>query len=678
MTKADGSIIIEVKLDTSGAEKVLNGLNKETDKVADAFDDVKDASKDAEKAAFSFGDAVKANVLSNAIVSGFGMLTDAVKGFASGMVETAADLRAEASQFTQTFGEMEWTATDVISGIANETGILETRLNSAATSIYAFARSSGGSDLESMDLMEGALTAAADAAAYYDRSLDETTDQLMSFLKGNYENDAALGLSATETTRNAAAMEQFGKEFNDLTEIQKQQTLLKMVQDAQELSGAMGQASRESDGLENVMGNLNEVGRQIQGNIGAPILEAIIPAMQEITNSLMQWSEGMDWDAFGDAVGGFVTGMIDNGPTIISLIAGIAAGFVAWNVVSTIQGVVAAITAFRKANEGATIAQLAMNAAMNANPIGIVITAITALIAIIGTLWATNEDFRNAVMEIWENIKQAFLDAWEAIKGAWDQAAGFFTDIWESIKTTFSEVQAALGGFFTDAWSTIQGVWNAATGFFSSIWEEIKGIFSVVKSTLSGFFDDAWNAVQGVFSDWSEFFSGLWDDLTSIFDQAWDFFSGIGSDIVDGIKNGISNAWEGLKNWFNGLWNGLFGNRKASVTVEKRAVDAATSRSAGLVSASRMIADAPRLATGSVIPPNREFLAVLGDNTRETEVVSPVSTMKQAFIEAMREMGMGDGTFNFTVNLDGKTVAKNTVKHINNMTRQAGKPVLLF
>ena len=72
MAKADGSIIIEVKLDTSGAEKALNGLNKETDKVADAFDDVKDASKDAEKAAFSFRDAVKANVLSNAIVSGFG------------------------------------------------------------------------------------------------------------------------------------------------------------------------------------------------------------------------------------------------------------------------------------------------------------------------------------------------------------------------------------------------------------------------------------------------------------------------------------------------------------------------------------------------------------------------------------------------------------------------------
>lgn len=57
----------------------------------------------------------------------------------------------------------------------------------------------------------------------------------------------------------------------------------------------------------------------------------------------------------------------------------------------------------------------------------------------------------------------------------------------------------------------------------------------------------------------------------------------------------------------------------------------------------------PGLATGSVIPPNREFLAVLGDNKTETEVVSPLSTMKQAMLEALKESGGAGGNITITV-----------------------------
>ena len=625
MADYDGSIRIGVVIEDAAAVKDLSSLANKTDKLSDGL-------KDAERAGLSFGDVLKANVLSDAIVSGFNRLTDAIGGLVSGSVNTAAELKAEASQFEQAFGEMEDTATEKISEIADATGILDTRLNTAATSIYSFARASGGTEAESMSLMEDALTAAADSAAYYDRSLDKTTETLMSFLKGNYENDAALGLSATETTRNAAAMELFGQKFNDLSEIQKQQTLLKMVTDAQELSGAMGQAERESDGLENVMGNLNEVGRQIQGNIGAPVLEAITPAIQEVTNALMGWSESVDWTAFGGAVSGFITGLIENGPTIVSIIAGVAAGFVAWNVVTTIQGIVSAINAFRTANEGASIAQLALNAAMNANPIGIVVTAITALITIIGTLWVTNEDFRKAVTEIWENIKQAFVNAWEAIKAAWDAASPYFTEIWNAIKSIFEPVVEFLSGIFSQAWESVKQIFD--------------GVIDFVTGVFTGDWEKAWDGVKSIFT-------GIWNGIISALEGAVNL-------IIKGINWLISQL--NKVSFTLPDWVPLIGGKSFGFNIPKISE-----------------VSIPRLAQGSVIPPNREFLAVLGDNKQETEVVSPLSTMKQAMMEALQEAGgFGNGTIEVKLILDGKQIARNQIKHINQMTQQAGKPVLLI
>ena len=370
----------------------------------------------AKEKALSFGDVLKANVLSGAIVNGFQKLSGAVKNMSGQFIESAANVKAETSAFEQTFGTLGDEASAAIGRVANESGILQTRLNTLGSKIYAFARSSGGDTTESMSLMERALKAAADSAAYYDTSVEQATETLQSFLKGNFANDAALGLSATETTRNAAAMELFGQKYNDLSEIQKQETLLKMVEDSQRLSGAMGQAAREADGWENVLGNLKETWRQFQANAGAPFLESLIPIIQKITTAFQGWINSVDWDTFTANITGFVNTVLDNGDTIISVIAGIATGFVAWNVASIIQGVVGAIKAFQAANEGATVAQAALNLVMNANPIGIVITAVAALAASVIALWHTNDDFRNAVISAWEKIKDTISNAVASIK----------------------------------------------------------------------------------------------------------------------------------------------------------------------------------------------------------------------------------------------------------------------
>lgn len=95
-----------------------------------------------------------------------------------------------------------------------------------------------------------------------------------------------------------------------------------------------------------------------------------------------------------------------------------------------------------------------------------------------------------------------------------------------------------------------------------------------------------------------------------------------------------------------------------------------------LNSAAPVYNEIPALASGAVIPPNRKFLAVLGDQKSGTNVEAPLATMVDAFKQAMAESGGGATTV--VIQLDGKEIARSTVKNINNMTRAAGKPVLLY
>lgn len=434
----------------------------------------------AKEKALSFGDVLKANVLSGAIVNGFQKLSGAVKNMSGQFIESAANVKAETSAFEQTFGTLGDEASAAIGRVANESGILQTRLNTLGSKIYAFARSSGGDTTESMSLMERALKAAADSAAYYDTSVEQATETLQSFLKGNFANDAALGLSATETTRNAAAMELFGQKYNDLSEIQKQETLLKMVEDSQRLSGAMGQAAREADGWENVLGNLKETWRQFQANAGVPFLESLIPIIQKITTAFQGWINSVDWDTFTANITGFVNTVLDNGDTIISVIAGIATGFVAWNVASIIQGVVGAIKAFQAANEGATVAQAALNLVMNANPIGIVITAVAALAASVIALWHTNDDFRNAVISAWEKIKDTISNAVASIKT-------FFTEtIPNAGRTAVKWFQSIPDQMRDVGRNLLMGLWNGISDKIAWLKSKVTGVVDTIQSWFTG------------------------------------------------------------------------------------------------------------------------------------------------------------------------------------------------
>lgn len=583
----------------NSATSELNKMERELEESSKSTDNLGDAFGDAEKGAFSFGDALKANVLAQAIVDGVKRLASAIKDMAGDFIDTAAAVKAEASQFSQTFGDFSDDATAAIDRVANESGILDTRLNNLGTQIYAFARASGGSAEESMVLMEKALQATADSAAYYDRSLEDTAESLKSFLKGNYENDAALGLSATETTRNAAAMELFGQKFNDLTEIQKQQTLLQMVLDAQKLSGAMGQAAREADGWENVQGNLNEAWRQFQANVGAPFLESLVPLVQNITAAFQDWQNSVDWSAFSASVSGVLNFLVDNGNLIVSIIAGIAAGFVAWNVASMIMTVITAIKGFVTALQAGKTAMQALNIAMNANPFVLIATLIAGVVAALITLWNTNENFRNGVIKIWENVK-------EFISGVVTAIVEFFTvtipnafnAVIDFVKTNWQALLLLLvnpfAGAFKLLYDNCEGFRNVVDNMVQRVKDAFSNMLEKVKEIAHNIGDAVKNGIQaavdfitslpGKALQWGrDFIQGFVDGIRSMISSVIDAVKGIANTVADWLH--FSRPEKGplreYESWMPDMIDGMVSGIKANEYKLSNAVGSMASGVAG-------------------------------------------------------------------------------------------------
>lgn len=269
-----GQIALELNLDSSKFRKSLKNLNKTADNAAKSMKS-------------SFSGAFKK--IAGAAAAAFSAA--AVVKFGKDCIESAANVNAANSQLSQTFGNLQGNAEAAMKRVADSSGIVQSRLQGVGTSIYAFAKTTGMDSANALSMMEEALQITADSAAYYDRSLEDTAESLKSFLKGNYENDAALGLSCTETTRNTAANKLYGKSFQNLSESQKQLTLLQMVKDANQLSGAMGQAAREADGWENVTGNLKEAWNQLLAVIGQPILQAATVIVQNLTSAIQTLTE---------------------------------------------------------------------------------------------------------------------------------------------------------------------------------------------------------------------------------------------------------------------------------------------------------------------------------------------------------------------------------------------------
>lgn len=501
------------------------------------------------------------------------MAADKIKDFGLSCIDAASDANAASSQFSQVFGDMESQASKSLQTIADNTGIAENRMKGSYTQIAAFAKTTGLDTSDALSLADRAMVAVADSAAFYDRSLEDTTESLQSFLKGNYENDAALGLSCTEITRNEAANRLYGKSFNDLSEAQKQLTLLQMVEDANKLSGAMGQASRESDTWTNQTGNLKQAWTDFQSILGSNILPLAVDVVKRAADFVQDLSDKIKnsssiFEGFSSIISDIVAKIQAKIPEFVALAGKMMSEFgesiksnlptVVTKALDMIEGFVDTI-----AQNLPTLIQSGVEMLKNiaqgiADAIPTLIERVPAIVSKIANLINDNaptilaagvdiivtlgKGLINAIPTLIENIPQIIQAIWDAFCAFnWiNLGKQLISGIKSGVTNAASSLKDAVHNIFNGIKDKVSNLSTAAKNVATNIWNSLKSGVSNIVSGLKTFIGNIWNSIK---SNTSNVFNGI----KSVASTIWNGIKSVISGVVDGIKSKVSSVINGIK-----------------------------------------------------------------------------------------------------------------------------------
>lgn len=543
---AEGKNSTQAKQLANQIDKLSSELKENRSKLdesrgaADKFDkslhDLDDSSKNLSNGGFTVLKGAIANLLSN----GFQKLVSGI----SNLISSAGSYQSSMEQYTTSF--------EVMTGSAEKAASVTTKLGEVAASTpfeltnladttqllmnYGFTADDAISKMQMLgDISQGSsdkMTRIAMAYGQMSSAGKVSLEDVKQMIEAGF--NPLQEISQTTGESMSSLYDRISKGTISIDEI-----TASMERSTAEGGKYFGSMDKQSQTLS---GRLSTLKDTINSSLGT-VLNGILQKLADnVIPKITAAMEKVDWEGIGNTLGNIFEKLIelagwiiDNFDLVSSLIIGVGVAFATWNIVTKIQAVIKAVKAWTLATEGMTVAQRLLNLVMKANPIGIVITAVTTLITVFVLLWNKCDGFRKFWQNLWSGIKNVFSNAWSGIKSAatisWDGILNIFKGVGNWFNNS---VVNPIKNAFSSAWNDLKlGAVNA--------WNGIKNVFSNVASWFKNIFTNAWTAVKNVFSVGGKIFDGIKDGIVNAFKT-------IVNGIIKGINKVVSIPFNGI-NW---------------------------------------------------------------------------------------------------------------------------------
>ena len=315
--------------------------------------------------------------------------------------------------------------------------------------------------------------------------------------------------------------------------------------------------------------------------------------------------------------------------------------------------------------------------------------------------------FFDSVAQGLSDLVGEFLTFWNGnVQPILDQMAADFDELWKThiqpAINNFIELLGDCADLLMVVWENvlkplvswiIQNVLPVILPIISGIVKALFAAFGAIADIINGIID----AIRGIIQFLTGVFSGDWERAWNGITRVFDGIAGVIKGIVDGIIGVIMGIVDGVKDAISAI-NDLAGKKSSLKSgAGNRFLSSSFSASKFRSAPSTLYASPefeafrttpiPKLATGAVIPANREFLAVLGDQKRGTNIEAPLDTIEQAnerlLLKVLSRLGIdgnpgGGATYKFVAQLDGRTLFEETIKQGKIQQMSTGRDPFVF